>query len=315
MRLRSLVCCVLLGSVAGTCFASFDLLLMVDAGTGVVHRYDGDTGNYLGNFGNGDLVGSTGITINQSLGLAFVAGGTTAPGYTIYNYNTGTFIGRNDYVTGVKTLAVMGSTGLVMANNTPTVTRVGSFGISGTTSTWTSANPEILSHIGVDSTSDIVSYSTETGRMNRWGSTPSGTPESTVLDNSYIGTTGSAMNGTTMLSIRANGVAITKNTQSLSAANSEGTAPANPWTSSIDIQLGHAGYAFGLGRLSGQTRLQRYIRANGGTSTIYNPFGASRTLTNVSNITGLAVVVAPEPGGLLAMVGGFALISRRRKQK
>lgn len=46
-------------------FASFDLVFVADTGTDTIHRFDGDTGVYLGSFGAGFLVDPMSIAIDK----------------------------------------------------------------------------------------------------------------------------------------------------------------------------------------------------------------------------------------------------------
>lgn len=79
-------------AVAGQASASFDLLLVLDSSQNVVHRYDADSGTYLGSFGQGTLANVRGIGVNQAAGTAIV---THSQGYSVWNYNTGAFLFYN----------------------------------------------------------------------------------------------------------------------------------------------------------------------------------------------------------------------------
>ena len=72
--------------------ASFEMLLVLDAGTKSVHRFDPQSGAYLGAFGAGWLNNPQSIVIDQSKGLAYVrdtVGGAGEGAIIAFDYNTG----------------------------------------------------------------------------------------------------------------------------------------------------------------------------------------------------------------------------------
>ncbi|MBL8047861.1 MAG: PEP-CTERM sorting domain-containing protein [Chthonomonas sp.] len=288
--------------------ASFDMLLIADATAGVVYRYDGDTGTYLGSFGGGDLVGCTSIAIKQNLGLAFVGLGS-AGGYSVYDYNTGNLITSNSFafVRGIATT----NTGVLAATGSTQISLTNGFGTGLPFTNYNGTAGDVFNEVAVDSGQQVVSYSTSMGRISRWSPTGYASPVQTVIDNAYIGMAGCSIQGTKMLSVSSTGVANIKNITALGSAPTAGFGPGTAWTSAIDIEFGHTNVAYGLGKVGTQLRLQKYRQF--GVSDYWDSFGASRQLTLPTNAVGMAIVVAPEPGGLALLGLGLVVIIRRRR--
>lgn len=87
----------LLGAM-GVAHASYDLVLVADETTASVHRFDGNSGAYLGQFGKSRLAVPQGLAVNAATGLAYVASFGTST-IQVYNYNTGVFM--NEFALGL----------------------------------------------------------------------------------------------------------------------------------------------------------------------------------------------------------------------
>jgi len=77
--------------------ASFDLVLVADEATNSVHRFDGTSGAYLGQFGKGRLSYPQDVAVNPATGLAYVTSFATST-VQVYNYSTGLFV--NEFAVG-----------------------------------------------------------------------------------------------------------------------------------------------------------------------------------------------------------------------
>ncbi len=71
-------------------FGSFELLLVADAGTSTVHRFDSVTGSYFGSFGSGYLNAVTDMAIDSRSQSAFVLEGANR--IYQFDYNTGLYL-------------------------------------------------------------------------------------------------------------------------------------------------------------------------------------------------------------------------------
>lgn len=82
------VCCVV--SLSASALASYELVLAADYNSGVVRRFDGNSGVPLGSFGAGQLNLPTAIYADASSGMLYVS--SLAGGFSVFNYSTGSFV-------------------------------------------------------------------------------------------------------------------------------------------------------------------------------------------------------------------------------
>ena len=68
--------------------ASFELVTVLDRGTKSVHRFDGATGAYLGNFGSGYLISPESMAIDRTRARAYVMDASLGA-IRVFNFNTG----------------------------------------------------------------------------------------------------------------------------------------------------------------------------------------------------------------------------------
>lgn len=307
MRTVAAVLCLSLVGIPAISMASFEMALISDSTKGVVHRYDLDTGAYLGSFGNGDLVGTQAITIDQSRQWAFVGTGTTQGGLAIYIYNTGEFIASSDLVSGqAQDLAFSSSHGLLAALPGPIMSRLpnvpSSLGVVNYVGTAT------ITGVGIDSSGNVLGYAASTGQISRWAPGGGSVAGSTTVTG---GGSGIAVKGTSLLHI-TNDLTV-RNINTLNFGTATGFTPVTPFTQGIDVEFGHAGTAWALGISGGSPRLQRYRLSSGGAGPFYDAFGLPRSLSQVTTATGLAIVVAPEPLSVASIGIGLGFLLRRRK--
>ncbi len=119
--MKKLLTASVLISVACASRASFELVMAVEyagsASAGRVHRFDGDTGADLGWFGGSELRAPLSISINQSLGRAYVY--TYGGQIWTYNYNTGAYINNfSAGSTGLGTVSVASDGNLLVGSST-----------------------------------------------------------------------------------------------------------------------------------------------------------------------------------------------------
>jgi len=86
-------------------------------------------------------------------------------------------------------------------------------------------------------------------------------------------------------------------------------------TNGIDVAFGHDSFAWGVGtNAGGGTVLQPYRAAPG--VGIYNSFGNGFVASQVTTPASISVVLAPEPGTLIALgLGAVGAMLRRRKSR
>jgi len=86
MRFFALSICGL--GLAASSHASFELLMVLDYGTKSVHRFDSNSGAYLGSFGGGYFNNPQGLIMDRALNRAYVYDSTYGL-YRAFDYNTG----------------------------------------------------------------------------------------------------------------------------------------------------------------------------------------------------------------------------------
>ncbi len=298
--------------LAGSALASFDLALVLDSGQNVVHRYDAESGVYLGNFGGGTLSSVRGIAVDKASNTAFVS---HLNGFSAWDYNTGFFKFYNDIasafvgdidVTSAGRLLLAGASPSTLAirvmSNLTNGAGVASFSTSGAGGPFTSAVDGLNGNYFVvnPATGEVTRFDQATGSVISITTAPG-----------LVGTSKGAGDGTGFVALRSDGRAVRNAYGSTGASVS--FLLQNPFTSAVEFDFGHAGEGWGLGVNANGTRLQRYARSSGGTGSFYDPLGPGRTLSQVTTPAGMAIVTAPEPGTLIALgVGAAALLRRRR---
>lgn len=75
--------------IIGQAHATFDLIFVADVGTDSIHRFDGDSGVYLGTIGNGALVDPQSIQIDKVNNRLFVGAGN---GFFQFDLWSGTLV-------------------------------------------------------------------------------------------------------------------------------------------------------------------------------------------------------------------------------
>lgn len=280
-------------------FASYELLLTTDYNNNRVNRYDPQTGTFLGSFGQGYMNGPAKIALDESKGLAYI---TNYPSATIqvWNYSTGVY--ENEFASGGPCWGItrLSNGNIVAANGS----NVNTFSPTGTLLSTFSA-------LGFSCDTDgTYLYIADAGVIRKY-------------------TTGGTLVGSlTFSSARApydikfrsgvgyaagfgyKGIFATFNSNTMTGY-AEKTITG--FTTAMDVEgiaLGHGAAVY----LSGQSSAS-------GTPTVvtrYNSLsqgfgGTFASQTSGTRISGMAIVVAPEPGTWAALGLGAVILLRRRR--
>lgn len=308
LRLTVLATCM---GVLASANASFEMLLVLDAGTKSIHRFDPQSGAYLGAFGAGWLNNPQSIILNQAKGQCYVMDKTGGAGTGVimaFDYNSGERVGG---IVG----NMAAQSGFVQMAQNPANGEITTIGGSGANQVQRYSIDGTLKHIGaavndpgqiafgpdgnlylgasvIDQvfrytpTLDFLGISAATvnfddGQMTFGGSTPKGyfaTGFSRVMGFDYNTFAFTQINMTDFSSTK--GVAFGHGdvlfTCGLNAAGTDGQI------GRFDVKLGVAGGTFGSAQLT--------------------------------NPVSLACVVAPEPSTWLVSAAGLALLIRRRRR-
>jgi hypothetical protein len=298
---------IALSLIASASFASFDLILVTDTTKNCVHRYDGDTGLYLGSFGQSFLRSPKAISLDQANNRVFVEG---LDGISAFNYNTGQHLFTNTAFSGSAESAMFNGTYHRAFSITSTMAfgRVTNPQTSSSQTLFSSTISTSWGGVAIDSTGKPFAVDAVNGRVARWGaSTPGG--EEAITGNTSI-RSGLGSSGGTIIGLSAVGAMIAVQTGTMTVVNGSVPNSGLPWTAAVDAAAGHDGTAWGLGVTSSGTILHSYTRGN--TLSNYRPLNRF-SATQVTEPAAMVVVLAPEPSGLIGLAAATLLIAKRRK--
>lgn len=305
---RALV--VSLALLSASAFASFELGIITDATTGF-HRFDLQTGIYLGSFGSGFSNGVLSTWTDQPTSTLY---SMSTSGIRKWNYSTGEYLGVVNF--GASSLYATndpnGNFYTVNGSNTISV-----YNLNGTDSTIAAPAGVAARWVLHQEGRILIGDSANGGRILR--STAS--PGVWTVVASGLGVASMPATSRHAVSFRLPGVVgIEKSiyVHDTTATDSYYGFTSNDiyqFTSNVGIPpitqrrgaaLGHFGtYFLGNTAVAGQTGII-YLDEFGNATRTY-------TSTAVANPQGMTVVLAPEPGTMLALGAGLALLTKRRK--
>jgi len=312
--LLRIILLALLPGVAASSFASFDLVMGLDFTNRVIRRFDGTTGASLGSFGQGYLGAPGALTINQTLGRAYVYDRPSAQ-IVVFNYNTGEYIqnwatgggafswlstdntgnillGGSD-AGGVSILRRYSPTGALLSTyNAPSATDI--FGIAQT------ADGSVWAPSGFSGNKGIYRYNIGGGNFTSF--TPIPTLFAPGGDVRAI--------GNRVYFVGANQASLSFFSSSNPASITTATFT-NQFSTILGVTAGHGSiiYLAGLANGGSESKIVRYNLDTGVVSTVGAGVSGAQYLS-------VAAVVAPEPATMLSLlVGAIALSSRRKKSR
>jgi len=305
MKISGLIGIVAAFGVVSSATASFELVLAAGTanGSSEIRRYDDNTGAYLGSFGQGHFSLADQMAIDSTKGLVYVADQNRQT-ISTFKYSTGEFVNEFN-LNAAPTCIVLNSQGNLV---------VGLFGVarifnpSGDFLGQVTTGSSDTYVLAMDSLGQLHSFNT-TGEYRRYNSSLSLVTSGTVTAaSSYYGN-GYVKDGLLHASrygsgrmdrFNVSGSGISLNT---SFATGQTVSP-------LGLAQGHGSRYFQMGSdpLNGTDAV--IVR---GTT---NAAPASKLVT-INNFIprGLATVVAPEPGTMLALGAGILALARRRTNK
>lgn len=312
---NGLAVCVVVGMGAAA-HGSFELMLALDRSDRVVHRYDPETGAYLGNFGAGYIQNPIGMVMDQNTQTAYILqdrAGSQLDYVTRLNYNTGAFLGTLQLsFASARSIGLLNSGQLMASALFGDVSRINAAGAEDAYVSRPSAvsNAGYFSGMAQDSFGTVYALY-DNGVIYGWSN-----PFSTFGQQPSVNfgaTTTFQSRG--QLSIRGDWLAA----GNLNALFFGRTAPGGGFfltSSTTTIYSNIRGTAIGHNNMmyaAGQTG------ASLGSVSRYDQFGnfaGSFGSAQLKDPIALSVVVAPEPGTMAALgLGLAAILKRRRKQR
>jgi len=305
---------------AFTAQASYELLLVADkgngaAGTSRIHRIDGTSGAYLGSFGSNILTGAIGVTVDSALGLAYVTEGDSGPAH-IFDYSTGVYYGQRSSTFYDRYPVKLGS-------NLYATQGFGLYKLPLNGGAQTSLNlPNGGSALWLAQTSStkaiVYSYLTNTtGNLYEFNSTNESFVSLGAVNLSFGISNFAAANF--LPSYQGGGPAIIAGSGVLgdlhvfrltgsNAFSSASTFSSNSLNNCLGVANAHGGF-YATGKLASNGAL--------GGVTFFTNYGAEKQTYSYGNLydpRGIASVIAPEPGTMLAIGAGLVAMLKRRKK-
>lgn len=309
-------------ALATTSHASYELVMVADTGTNSVHRFDGTTGAYFGEFAKGFVSTISSFNIDASTGLAYLSDSDL--GMTrVFNYSTGTHLadlsfGNNGAFGALSRRAnghfvdgfYNGASGVYDASG-GLVHFLYTLPIGGSNSIGGASAPHASGrHLTVAVSfglSQVQIYDADVP----WSTAIAGSAtvsdmggETSVSQISVSGDRAAWIgnnNRVRYMSIGAGASSVTLGATGTISTFSSGTTSGIGW--------GHGNTVYIGGRNAGNTA-GLLMRTVYGSTAALGTFG-SNVLQQPRFIQ---TVVAPEPASLLALAGGLALLMRRKRR-
>ncbi len=296
-----LVCAIVFGfGIVTPAKASFELMLVTDADQNVVHRFDPESGLYLGKFGTGAMLTPSGIALAGNTGNAYVSNYGLRTVQT-WNFGSGTL--NSEFAT------VSNPWGIATLSDGNILTGEGShsrvYTPSGSLLLEIAATNFNAYAVATDGTNlitgdfEIVSKYDPSGVLLSTISTPGKSALSMSLngDRVYMGGQGFTGKFGRYNSGTMNGYTVTNVSQLSQFYNVE----------AIGFSHGQSIYVAGRSTSSGNpVTIARYHTVSGNTTGTFGTGIMGRP-------TSMVVVLAPEPGSMIAIGLGLAGLANRRK--
>lgn len=293
--------------------ASFDLVLVADTVRDSIRRFDGDSGAYLGEFGKGFFSTPDQLVVRPSTGEVYVTDQSRQT-VSVWNYSTGKFLREWQLSGGFSG----GATGIALEPSGNLLTfaegQISRFSTSGTL--LASFNPSTLGSLyslTVDPSGNIMAFDAS-GTYASYTSAFSLRTGPTVVSAGIYGN-GYFANSTTLMvpSYTLNGI-------QRYTVSATGVLIANGLfgTTVLDLPLGvapgHTTDFYAAARLATdgtKDSLHRFSRL----STTLAPQTLYTEASTGTRYRGMATVLAPEPGTMLAIGSGVAALILRKRKK
>lgn len=302
----------LLVGAGASSFASFELLNVLDRTDKVVYRYDAESGVYLGSFGAGYIQDPLSMALDQNTQTAYVLQNRTVGGtfdyITKFNYNTGAYLGTIQLQVATASGIGLLNDGRVMAGfYAGDVSLINS---SGNETNWVSAGVAGASAfygLAQDGYGKLYALNAN-GVIYGW-SNPFAINGAAA---------GFSLGGTSAVQSRGQVSALNDRivAANLTALIYAQTAPGGGFfmTSSVITGLVNKGTAIGHNNMM-------YVSGpNGGTGWVqrydqWGNFSGSFGSAQLKDPVAMGIVVAPEPGTMVALGAGIVVFLRRRRSK
>lgn len=305
---RGTLCAIAAVACATAAHGSYDLLMLLDAGTGGgtggVHRYDPMTGAYFGRFAYGWTDSALDLAVNKNNGEAYILENrdTSNDRVLVFDYSTGNFKRMFSVGSNAVRLATASNGDLLFAgwDNLGSIRRVSNTGVWQRNYSGSLAAPST----GVAEVNGrVVSFVAGQGILGWVPDT--GGPIAASLSSYFATTSNSTSVGNTFVYGLSSGVLAGA---PVSAASIGFAGVVNNTGLQVSaVAGGHDSMVF-AGVDTGTSTTVYRAPITGGS---YGSFVAPQ----VAQVVGAVNVVAPEPASLVAMAAGLGLLMRRKRRR
>ena len=287
--------------------ASYELLLVADPTERVIHRLDSVSGSYLGTFGKGILSNPRSVAVNASLGRAYVFDSTQQKVFT-FSYSTGVML--SSFSTAPLTvspstygyLSVMSSGNLLLG-----LSYGGGFqltpGGSLTATYIPPASQPGLSKVIQGQDGRVYGVNWNQGQVACYNAGGGASIGVSATNTAYWDLVSMGAEG---IGLAANAVVRIGMSPSLPSLASSTFTPFG-LTGATALARGHGNAIYLGGATSTAARIARF------DGTDFTSWGFIENPA-IKSVAGMATVVAPEPLSVLTLVGGLAVLVRRRRK-
>jgi len=290
-------------------FASFELAIVTDQSTGF-HRFDGQTGLYLGAFGAGSSSGVSSTWADQSTSTFYAM---SSNGIRKWNYSTGENLGIVNFGASGGFATNDGAGNFYIADGSNVIK---SYNLNGTDGSIAAPSGTAAQWVHWDNGQMFLGESSNGGRILR--NSP-GSP-SWIIVAAGLGLAAIPATPRRATSLRYAGVPdYAKSIYTHTFTTSDrvfGFNSAGNYTNNNTLNLNPITFRQGSAPGHFGTYMVGYTANAGTTAIVYlDEFGANRSFTStaVANPQALTIVLAPEPGTMLAIGAGLAFLAKRRK--
>ncbi|MBN8691321.1 MAG: PEP-CTERM sorting domain-containing protein [Armatimonadetes bacterium] len=309
---RILLSCLAV-SLVGVAQASFTLALVADNVGRCIHRYDLDSGVYLGKFGQFALGSAYTMGLDQTRNKLYVGESSTIKAF---NYNTGEYLYSMNGITSVG-LGVFSNGDLLTSTggsvsriNSTTGATINTYNLSAGGLQGTVAGIAVDENDRVYISDAVVGSTSNNARIDVFGGTGTYILSSAVytqrLNNSYQQMT--ARGGKLAIGSDTLGGHYQFNyTNSTMVYGLTGFSYGG-MTQSMGNGFGHGNLLYVTGMDGSGNPLLQVTDSYSMTTTIPTP------QISTNGMRQMAIVVAPEPGTIAALALGIAFLNRRRKR-
>jgi len=308
-KILSLICISLAG--ASFAHASFDLVCVLDVTNRKIHRIDGDSGLYLGSINDISIDART-ISLDSATGRIYVA--EFNYGFSVYDVSTGRLLGTNWNPT--PTNGTFGFNNNFLYSNGSQIQSFADVAINpfANSTTFVTLSSAVVPNLTALTRVGNIVYALDNANKRLYqvnATTPSSSSPFLNLVAGVAYSNKMAVDGNYFYQVSTTGVLHSVNSGNFSnVVNYFPTGVGANFTNVTGIVGAHLGTQYVVGTTASGNQVVRTFRNSQGQL-----FGRKLyTIPGLGSVNDVAVMVAPEPGSMLALGAGLAFLAKRRRK-